>query len=132
MYTRKLRYGKGYAGKSGNKCWIARINGTDKQYGLDRTFLDPDNVKGEHFNRARTMVDFTWQLDAGLYEASESGERWIFFVFKHPRTGEWKGIRPDDLRLKAMLELMDGGMDAEEARLATKPAPIPATPQVAS
>ena len=77
MYTRTLRYGKGYSGNSGNRCWIAAIHGTDKQYGLNRTFLDPDKVDREHFNRPRTMVDFTWELDAGLYEASESGERSI-------------------------------------------------------
>lgn len=123
MYTRKLRYGKGYAGKSGNRCWIARIDGTDKKYGLNRTFLDADKVEREHFSRPRTMVDFTWELDVGLYEASESGERWIFCVFLH-QDGEYKTFRPEQDRLKAILKLMDDdGMDADEARKTTKLAP---------
>ncbi|MCC6475135.1 MAG: hypothetical protein IT514_15485 [Burkholderiales bacterium] len=119
MYERTLRYGKGYSGKLGNKCWIAAIHGTSNQYGLQRAFIEPDKIEREHFNRPRTMIDCTWSLDVGLYEASEGGERWFFVV--NIKDGEHKAFRPDEERVKAMAKLMDDGMSAEEARKATRP-----------
>ncbi len=117
---RTLRYGMGYAGKMGTKCYVARILGSDTQYGLRREFLEPDKVEREHFNRARTMVNFTWQLEAGLYELSEGGERWIVLVRPSKAAG-LKAVRPTDERAKAMIALMDGGASFDEAREATKP-----------
>ena len=122
MFSKTLRYGKGYAGMWGHKCWIAAITGTDKQYGLQRAFIEPESVEREHFNRARTMIDFEWELDVGLYEASEAGERWFFFV-QRKKDGEYIGFRPTEARVKAMAELMDHGMPAEDARKATMPQP---------
>lgn len=124
MYERTLRYGKGYSGKMSKKCWIAAITGSDTQYGLSRSFLEPSSVEREHFNRARTMIDFTWQLNDGLYEFSEGGERWYVIVWTNA-AGETKRFKPEEYRVKAMVALMDGGMSADEARRATKPAPQP-------
>src|SRR5690606_18622834 len=66
---RTLRYGKGYSGRLGNRCWAARITGTDNTYGLAREFLEPVSVEREHFNRPRTIVHFSYELEVdGLYE----------------------------------------------------------------
>ncbi len=121
MHAKTLRYGKGYAGKMGNKCWIAEITGSDEQYGLSRSFVEPVKVEREHFNRARTMINFYYDLGVGLYEASEGGERWFFAVNKD---GEYEAFRSSDDRVLAMAQLMDDGMSAEEARVATKSAPV--------
>src|SRR5690606_1425031 len=81
---RTLRYGKGYSGRLGNRCWAARITGTDNTYGLAREFLEPVSVEREHFNRPRTIVHFSYELEVdGLYELSEEGERWFVGVWPH-------------------------------------------------
>lgn len=126
MMAITLEYGKGYAGKMGSKCWVAEISGSDRTgpFGLARTFLDPGKVEKEHFNRARTMVKFTYRLPIGLYEASEGGERYFFVVWASADgTFGWTRIRED--RVKAMIALMDGGMSANDARRATRPAQQP-------
>lgn len=119
-YQRILKYGKGYAGKSGHKCWIARITGTDTRFGLSREFLDPTKVEREHFNRARTMIDFTWELESGIYEASENGERWFIMVRKN-KDGLMGAVQPTEERMRAILALMDAGQDFDAARKATMP-----------
>lgn len=122
MFTRTLRHGKGYSGKMGNKCWIAAIEGSDNTYGLSRSFLDADSVEREHFSRPRTMINFSYSLDVGLYEQSEGGDREFFVVWI--KNGEHVRTRVDSDRVKAMVALMDGGMSADDARRATK-APQP-------
>lgn len=120
--TRTLRYGKGYAGKLGNKCYIARITGTDRQYGLARDFLEPTKVEREHFNRPRTIIEFTYELQAdGLYEISEEGERWIIGCIPQ-QGGELKTFRLDDRTIKAWVAALDAGMPAKEARRAGRTA----------
>lgn len=121
MLSKTLRYGKGYAGKMGNKCWIAAITGSDDKYGLSRSFLDPVKVEREHFNRPRTMIDLTWRLEPGLYEASEGGDREFFTVWVKA-DGTYCWTRMNDERVKAMVALMDDGISADDARKATKPA----------
>lgn len=128
--TITLTYGKGYTGKTGNKAWVARINGTDDKMGLDREFLDAESVEREHFNRPRTMINLTWELECGLYERSEHGERKIFMVYPH-KDGHAAKCSVSDDRLKAMLVLMDEGMTGEEARKATKPVTATATHYIA-
>lgn len=120
-YTKTLTYGKGYTGKAGNKCWIAKITGTDKQYGLSRSFIEPDSVEREHFNRPRTMITFTYELEHGLYECSSHGDRWFWIVCEGQGDGAVAAFKPSDERVKAMAELMDHGMDFNAARRATKP-----------
>lgn len=118
--TRTLRYGKGYTGKIGNKCWIARITGTDKAYALAREFLEPTSVEREHFNRPRTMIDFTFDLEVnGLYELSAEGERWFAMCYRCT-DGEIKTAKVSDARVKAWAEALDAGKTDNEARLASK------------
>ncbi len=122
MLTMTLRYGMGYAGKMGNKCWIAEITGTSERYGLARTFIEPDRVEREHFNRARTMLDFTYEIAPGLYERSEGGDREYFMVWEKAGHGTaWKRI--DESRVQAIAARMDSGETFEGARFATRPAP---------
>lgn len=119
--TRKLRYGKGYTGKAGNKCWVARITGTDNTFGLQRDFLEPTKVEREHFNRARTMIDFSYELEVdSLYELSEDGDRWFVACFADKNTGEAKTSKISDARLKAWVAALDEGKTDREARLASK------------
>jgi hypothetical protein len=125
-YTKTLRYGKGYTGKSGNKCWIARINGTDRWYGLSRDFLEPAKIEREHFNRPRTMIDMTWELEPGLYEASQDGDRWFLLVVPK-NDGSITAFQPTEERMKKILALMDDGIDFNSARKATL-APKPQVP----
>lgn len=71
-----LRHGQGYRGKLGNKCYVAWITGTDPQYGLARVFIDATRVVREHYNRPRTMVNYTYDIEPGrLYEIAEEGVR---------------------------------------------------------
>lgn len=118
--TRTLRYGQGYSGKRGDKCWAARITGTDSTYGLQRDFLEPVNVEREHCNRFRTMIDFSYELDIdGLYELSENGERWFVMCYA-TKTGEIKTTQISDARLKVWVAALDAGKTDRDARLGSK------------
>lgn len=118
--TRTLRYGKGYAGKLGHRPYIARILGTDKQYGLQREFLEPVEVEREHFARARTMINMTYELEIDeIYELSAEGDRWIVMCYNNTE-GEVKTARLSDARLKAWLAALDAGKMGREARLVSK------------
>lgn len=118
---RTLRYGKGYRGKLGNKCWAAEITGSDNTYGLKRTFLEPVKVEREHHNRPRTMVHFSYELEVdGLYELSAEGDRWFVGVWPHKDTGEVVAGRLSDERVKAWVAALDEGKSNREARLASK------------
>lgn len=119
MITKTLEYGKGYSGRLGNKCWLAAITGMSENYGLEREFLDPVKVEREHFNRPRTIIHFTFALDVGLYEYSECGERHFLVVWVN-KLGEHKKFAPPEDRVRKMVDLMDAGMTADEARKATK------------
>lgn len=118
---RTLSWGKGYTGKSGSKCWIARITGSDKVYGLQRSFLEPVNVEREHFNRPRTMIHFSYELVVdGLYELSADGERWFVGVWPRKDTGEIVSGRLSDARAKAWAVALDEGKSNREARLTSR------------
>lgn len=119
LKTVTLTYGKGYAGKMGNKCWIARIGGTDKQYGLRREFIEPDKVEREHFNRPRTTITMTWDLPVGLYELSQHGERW-FRLIAPSKTDGIGSFVVSDARIKAYVAALDDGQDDDAARKASK------------
>jgi len=119
--TRTLRYGKGYTGRLGNRCWAARITGTDNTYGLAREFLEPTSVEREHFNRSRTIVHFSYELELdGLYELSEGGERWFVGIWPHKDTGKPVCGRISDERAYAWARALDEGKSDREARKASK------------
>jgi len=112
--TITLTYGKGYSGKMGNKAWVAEITGSDNKYGLARTFAEADSVEREHFNRARTMINLTWELGPGLYEISEHGERSYKLVWMDGE--ECKRCSVDESRVKDIVRLMDEGWEYDQAR----------------
>lgn len=119
--TRTLRFGKGYSGKLGNKCWIAEITGSDNTYGLSRTFLDADRVEREHFNRPRTIINFSYALAVDrLYELSAEGDRWYAMCYADKTTGEIKSSGISDARVKAWVAALDAGKTNREARIASK------------
>jgi hypothetical protein len=119
--TKTLRYGKGYSGKLGNKCWIAEITGTDDKYGLKRVFLEPSTVEREHFNRSRTIVNFSYELGTnGLYELSEGGERQFVGMFADEDSGAVKWMQLSDARVKAWAAALDEGKSDSEARVASE------------
>jgi hypothetical protein len=68
------------------------------------------------------MVRCTWHLEAGLYELSETGDRWIVMV-RPNKAGALKTVKPSDERVRAILALLDAGHTFEAARLATRPRP---------
>jgi hypothetical protein len=118
---RTLRYGAGYKGKLGNKCWIARITGTDAEYGLSREFLEPTSVERQHFNRIRTIIEFTYDLETdGLYELCEEGERWFEMCYLSATTGEQKTRTVSDVRVTAWVEALNAGETDRDARLSSK------------
>jgi hypothetical protein len=118
-----LRYGMGYSGLRGMRCWVARLTGMSRQYGMARDFIEAAAVKREHYNRARTMMDFGFDLVPGLYEVSEYGDRRYIMVGirRNGSLGHW---HPDEARVVAILLLMDGGTGFEDARRATIPANV--------
>lgn len=119
MLTKQLTWGKGYSGKTGNKCWVAQIDGKDNKFGLSRSFVEADTVEREHFNRSRTTITFTYELPVGLYEISQHGERSYCIVWTDNR-GTYKAFTPTDDRVKEMVNLMDDDdLSADEARIAT-------------
>lgn len=119
--TRTLRYGKGYSGALGNKCWAARITGSDNAYGLRREFLEPIKVERESFTSPRTVIEYTYELEVdGLYELSAGGERWIVMCFTAKDSGEIKTAKLSDARIKAWVAALDAGKSGREARLASK------------
>lgn len=118
--TRTLRYGKGYTGKLGSKCWVARITGTDQAYGLAREFLEPVAVEREHFSRPRTMVNLSFNLEVnGLYELSAEGDRW-FAACVRTADGGVKATKVSEARVRTWAEALDAGLSDNDARLASK------------
>jgi hypothetical protein len=116
-----LDYGRGYSGKFGNKCWAARISGSNPKYKLEREFLEPELVEKAHFNRYRTMIHFTYRLEVdGLYELSEGGSRWFIAVYPHKDTGEITYGTISANRAQVWVEALDAGATDKEARTQSK------------
>jgi hypothetical protein len=65
----------GYAGKLGEKQWLAEIRPNPTGKGFNRVFVNPQKVTRDKFNTTRYMRTYHYDLSAGLYECSEHGER---------------------------------------------------------
>ncbi len=117
--TVTLRYGKGYSGKLGHRPYIARVTGESKQYGLERTFIEASKVEREHFNRPRTMVTLSYDLEPGLYEFSTEGDRYYRMVAPSNKVDTLFNVSEE--RAKNMIRLMSQGQSFTQARLATRP-----------
>lgn len=101
----------------GYKTWMARIDGSDSQYGLSRSFLRRETTS----SRSGKSGDTTFTIDEpGLYEVGgnkhDNGFR--LFWIKNDGSMGWNHCSED--RRKAIIRLMDDGASFEEARLATR------------
>ena len=118
-YTQMLQYGVGYTGKLGRRSWTASITGTDTEYGLARDFLDADRVERRKFSSTRSLVDLYWELDPGLYEESDNGER-SYFLVTPTKSGDIDAIVIADERAYAIARLLDSGLEFNQARVQTR------------
>ena len=119
--TRTLTYGQGYTGKTGNKCWAARILGSSPDTGLAREFLRPVKVEKDQYNRPRTLVHLSYTLmQHELYQLCEDGERW--YVMVAANGGEPKTCKVGEARAKAWIAALDRGLTGTDAREASRDA----------
>lgn len=117
---RTLERGIGYSGKHGEKCWIARILGSDATYGLSRDFLTPATVKRDRFSARKYTLSYSYELEMdGLYELSADGARWFAMCFR-ATDGEVKTAKVSDARIKAWVAALDAGMSDADARRTSK------------
>jgi hypothetical protein len=128
METVTFRVNKsvGYTGKGSAKTYIARIEGTCKQYIFRRDFLDTEATDPQEMFTARRRGKGSWSeavaVEAGLYEINAGCDgRTYRIVFR--KNGQMMHMKITGERATAMALLMDGGVSYDEARLATKPAP---------
>lgn len=100
----------------GYKTWMARIDGSDSQYGLSRSFLRRETTS----SRSGKSGDTKFSIDEpGLYEVGgnkhDNGFRlcWV-------KDGALAWNHCSDDRRDAIISLLDDGASFEEARLATR------------
>jgi hypothetical protein len=114
-----MKRGVNYAGKLGEKCWVARIVGTSPgRFHFDREFIDPDTRERNKYNSSRYLETLTWHLDVGMYERACQGERAFFTVWIKEGEHVWMNIPVE--RAEKIAALMSSGASAEDARLATR------------
>ena len=77
--TVTIEMGIGYSGNSGKKSYIARIDGTDKQFIFSREFIATEATDKNEMFTARRKRKGTWTeaaaLEPGLYERQWHGDR---------------------------------------------------------
>lgn len=110
-----------YHGYYGEKPWVARITGNNKQYGLEREFIHGVRERSKSGKTSTTTVS----LEEGLYEAG-GGKSHIrdlgrFFVIWADKEGGLKRSRIEPTRALKIAEMLDSGTDFNTARLATMP-----------
>ena len=110
------RKGIGYRGKLGQKAYMARINGSDSHYGLDRTFLDADSVSRDRWNRAKYVLTLSYDLTPGLYEEQSENDRRIIMVYATEDGGLAWTDEISDTRISAIVKRLDAGDDFATAR----------------
>ncbi len=121
-YTTTIHMSKGYLGKEAaySKGYIARITGSDSAGGLRREFLQGKPDSSETLRQGRCKWNDAYELEPGLYELSEGGERHLWVVLV--KNGEAKHFTVQKDRALAMARLMDEGETFDEARRHTKKA----------
>lgn len=113
-----LNEGIGYSGKSSIRAWVAEIVGTSDRYSLSRDFLDADDIERDHFGRSRYIRTYHFELEPGLYETFERGEREYRIVWL--KNGRAVQRRISTVRATAIARLLDDNEEFESARLGTK------------
>lgn len=120
-YTYEVEMSKGYSGKAAayNKGWIARITGTDDTYGLERSFCKGKPNSDDPYRKAKCQWMDVYELEIGLYEILEGGER--IFARVYESDGQLKCTKTTEERAKRIAELLDDEIDFAEALELTKP-----------
>ena len=113
----------GYTGKGAAKTYIARIEGTCKQYIFRRDFLDTEATDPQEMYTARRRGKGSWSeavaVECGLYEINAGCDGRAYRIVWH-KDGVITSAKITGERATAMALLMDGGSTYEEARLATR------------
>lgn len=100
----------------GYRPWLARITGSDPQYGLARDFLRPTECSRSRSGRTGEQ---TWEIDVGLYQrGGTKRDDGLFIVWR--KDGQLFRLTVDMARAQAIARLLDEGKDFETARQATK------------
>lgn len=121
-YTTTIHMSKGYSGKEAaySKGYVARITDLDSRYGFARTFIEGKILGSDYYRKSKCSWEVEYELEPGLYELSEGGERYLWMVSL--KDGNAVRTTVSIERIKAMIVLMNDGQSFNEARLATKPA----------
>lgn len=111
----------GYTGKlaRNTKGYVARITGTDEQYGLRREFAKGKPDSNEPYRKSRCTWTDIYHVGEGLYEISEGGEKYLWIVFVRDGALKHSNVTPE--RARKIAEMLDAGETFESARLATRP-----------
>ena len=126
MATIEIKKSRGYAGNMSKKSYVAAIDGTSDRYGLDRRFLEADDIDwgdSEMYRKHKGTWTEIHHVDVGLYEVCEYGD--ARYVMVWARNGAEVKTRIDLDRAQAIAKLLDDGVDFEIARVSTKPAQQP-------
>lgn len=108
----------------GYRPWLARITGSDSQYGLSRDFLRPTE-----YSRSRSghPDEQAWEIDVGLYQrGGTKRDDGLFIVWR--KDGQLFRLTVDMARAKAIARLLDEGKDFEDAERWTRFAERRVTP----
>lgn len=126
----KVSKSRGYTGNRSKKSYVAVIDGLCSRYGLNRRFLETDDIDwgdSELFRKKKGTWTEIHHVGIGMYEVCEYGERRIVMVWLKGDV-ETKTCIAED-RAHEIAYLMDSGSTFEEARRATR-APSPKTEAV--
>jgi hypothetical protein len=111
-----IRKSRGYTiGKRSLKSYIARINGSDEQYGFSREFMERTGVEGDP-HRGTWIEHF--DLEPGLYEVQEYGVRRYAVVYCNGNEVEYSFC--EITRAQQIVQLLDEGMQFDVTREATR------------
>ena len=124
-HTFKIEKAIGYSGAKSAKSYIAEIKGTDRTYIFCREFVETTETDSAEYFTARRKRKGIWTeaaaVPVGLYEIVRFGAKSFCAVWIKDGAAVFSLISED--RAMTMAILMDAGQSAEEARIATKPAP---------
>ena len=120
-YQTEIHMSKGYSGKERayNKGYIARITGLSDEYGFAREFLKGKPDSNDQYRKSQCNWNDVYELEPGLYELSEGGEKYLWIV--SVKDGKAVKLTIAIERAQKIAQMMDDGVEFNEARKATKP-----------
>lgn len=100
---------------SGRRPWIARITGTDADYGMSRSFVDGRIVRS---TRRTSELLFSIAVP-GIYQIGQAGSD-TGFIVAWRKDGEIEYADTTEDRVRRYAELRDAGKSDKEARKESK------------